>query len=123
MKRIQIIFLFFIALTILSVVSDRGDSNYYSEYDTRFSCGLKYDFNILEIVKHKLNQENSREELTLADIQNGLITNDHQTQIKKVSGITEELPRLKKSFTTSQQSFTDSNQNDSSPSRAPPAYS
>ena len=84
MKRIQIIFLFLITLTILSVVSNREDTNYYSEYDTRFTCGLKYDFELLEI-PHELKRDTGKEELSIFTIQNAVITGTQQKIIKNIS--------------------------------------
>ena len=123
MKRIQIIFLLLLALTVLSLVSGGEDSNYYSEYDTRFSCGLKYDINLIEIVDHKLNQQNSREELTSRIIQNGINTHSQKIQFKNTPGISWEIPLAPNYYSTSNTNFTSLTQDDLSPSRAPPVHS
>ena len=48
MKRIQIIFALLAVVTVLSVISGGEQNNYYSEYDSRFLCSLKADFEIFD---------------------------------------------------------------------------
>jgi len=122
MKRIQIIFLFLIILTVLTVLTNREDSNYYSEYDTRFTCGIKYDFGLLEIV-HELKQDSSQKELSLYSIQNAVTTNNPQKIVKNLSVRNNNIPTLKTFYTTPQNNLTALNQAGLSPSRAPPLYS
>lgn len=123
MKRIQIIFLLLITLTVLSVLSGREDSGYYSEYDTRFTCSLlKYDFKLLDITQ-ELKPENSQKELSQYTFQNVINTNDHQKTLKKVAGIKHRLFPVKLFYSDTQNQFIDLNQNVLFPSRAPPFYS
>jgi len=122
MKRIQIIFLFLITLTILSVVSNREDTNYYSEYDTRFTCGLKYDFELLEI-SHELKRDTGKEELSIFTIQNAVITGTQQKIIKNISRQIFQPANGKTFYSLKLFNLENLNQKSLFPSRAPPFYS
>ena len=122
MKRIQIIFLFLITLTILSVVSNREDNNYYSEYDTRFTCGLNYDFELLEI-SHELKRDTGKEELSIFTIQNVVITGTHQKIIKNISRQIFQPANGKTFYSLILFNLKNQNQKSLFPSRAPPFYS
>ncbi len=122
MKRIQIIFLFLITLTILSVVSNREDTNYYSEYDTRFTCGLKYDFELLEI-SHELKRDTGKEELSIFTIQNAVITGTQQKIIKNISRQIFRPANGKTFYGLKLFNLENHNQKSLFPSRAPPFYS
>lgn len=123
MKRIQIIFLLLIILTVLSVISDREDSGYYSEYDTRFTCSLlKYDFELLDITQ-ELKPENRQKEISHYTFQNVLNTNDHQKTFKKAAVLKHRLFPVKLFYSDTQNQFIDLNQKVLFPSRAPPCYS
>jgi hypothetical protein len=122
MKRIQIIFLFLIALTTLSVVSDREDTNYYSEYDTRFTCGLKYDFGLLEI-SHELKRDTSKEELSIFTIQNAVITSNQQKIVKNISRQIFQPASGKTFYRFKLNNLNNQTQQSLFPSRAPPLYS
>ena len=84
MKRIQIIFLFLTAVTVLSVIPGSGDPNYYSEYDTRFTCGLKYDFTLLDI-GHDLKNSKNQEELSSFILNNAVTNGSNQIFVKDIS--------------------------------------
>jgi len=122
MKRIQIIFLFLITLTILSVVSNREDTNYYSEYDTRFTCGLNYDFELLEI-SHELKRDTGKEELSIFTIQNAAITGNQQKIIKNISRQIFQPANGKTFYSLKLFNLENQNQKSLFPSRAPPFYS
>ncbi len=122
MKRIQIIFLFLIALTVLSVISDREDSNYYSEYNTRFTCGLKYDFTLLHI-GHELKQSNNQKELSAYTVLNAATTGSQQNIVKHSSNYLFDLPPAKRDLTEYRNEFEIFNLKTLIPSRAPPSFS
>lgn len=122
MKRIQIIFLLLITLSVLSLVSDREDTNYYSEYDTRFTCGLKYDFELLEI-SYELKKDTGEEELSIFTIQNAVITGNQQKIIKNISLEFYQPPVKKTFYSIKFYDLYDHNQKSLLPSRAPPLYS
>ncbi len=122
MKRIQIIFLFLIALTVLSVISDREDSNYYSEYNTRFTCGLKYDFKLLHI-GHELKKSNNQKELSAYTVLNAVTTGSQQNIVKHSSNYLFDLPLAKRELTEYRNEFEIFNLKTLIPSRAPPSFS
>ena len=122
MKRIQIIFLLLVTLSVLSILSGQEDANYYSEYDTRFTCGLKYDFELLEIT-HELKKDPGHEEISIISIQNAVVTGTQQKIIKNISGKFFQPTGKKTFYSFNLYYFNSQNQKSLLPSRAPPLYS
>jgi len=122
MKRIQIIFLLITTITFISVLSGREDTNYYSEYDTRFTCGLKYDFELLEI-SHELKKDSSQEKISIFSAQNAVITGNQQKFIKNISEHFLQPSNEKTFYSFKLFDHNNQNQNSEPPSRAPPLYS
>lgn len=122
MKRIQIIFLFLAVLTVLSVIPDQKDHNYYSEYDTRFTCGLKYDFTLLNF-GHELKKSKNQEEVSSSIFHNAVTNSSQQLFVKNISS-SPFYPALAKSFFQNDKNdIKIINRNTLIPPRAPPSHS
>ena len=122
MKRIQIIFLVLVAITLLSVISSREDSNYYSEYNTRFTCGLKYDFELFDF-SQEFKNKSSHEEITIFSIQNAVVTNNIQKPVNNLPSQFRNTSRVNKFFSINHDNLYNQTQKSLLPSRAPPFYS
>ena len=122
MKRIQIIFLILTAVTVLSVIQGNEEQNYYSEYDTRFTCGLKYDFTLLDI-GHELKNSKNQEEISSFIIQNAVTNSPNQLFVKEITHSFFD-PSIETRYSSGYRNdFVNFNPDSLIPSRAPPSLS
>ena len=122
MKRIQIIFLILTAVTVLSVINGSEDANFYSEYDTRFTCGVKYDFTLLHI-GHEIKNSKNQEEVSSFIIHNAVTNSSNQVFAKEIVHSFID-PSIETRYSSGYRNdFVNFNPDSLIPSRAPPSLS
>lgn len=122
MKRIQIIFILLISLTVLSVITGKKNP-YYSEYDSRFICSLKFDLDLFDYISEEMNRGESSNEIS--SVTTGAGHNTHsRIELGKNSSFAVLLPLLASQFFNSAENiYKKTSREHSTGPRAPPIFS